>query len=99
MNMGGMSVRSAAEPLLIQKVLRADMVHFRFISFLIALGIYAAFGSPTPDHPGLIEVLIGGFLMGAILPSIKSVIGFSQKQPIWFRAGQVLLFIVFSAHY
>ena len=45
-----------------------DMNDMRFISLIIAMGLYAIGGSPTPDSFGAVELLIGAFLVMAVSP-------------------------------
>lgn len=38
----------------------------RFLCFIFAFALYAFFGSPTPDHPALIELVIALLFLGGI---------------------------------
>ena len=46
---------------------RADFSDFRFFCICASLFLYGVFGSPTPDDPGVFEVLIGVLLIFASL--------------------------------
>lgn len=66
----------------------------RFAALLAALALYALWGSPTPDRPGVAELLIFILLAGAAGWSGLSVLWRdplpSGVQGGWIRAGQVL---------
>lgn len=57
------------------------MVSYKFglLAFFAALLLYGALGSPTPDHPGWIEAIIGVLLLCSVTP--------------WHHAGRRILFI------
>lgn len=68
--------------------------HFtlRHAAFLVLAVIYGLWGSPTPQHFGWVEIVVGLSLMMAITPgrALQSLI----KRPdiSWLLAGQALLF-------
>ncbi len=58
---------------------------WRLAALFLALVLYGLFGSPTPDHPGLIEGVIAGLLLVSIplkLPRFNTV-------PLWYVVGAV----------
>lgn len=58
----------------------------RFFFFALALLIYAAFGSPTPDHPSVIEFIIGlGLVLGVGLSSVPLLLGRPDPSCRWLR--------------
>lgn len=62
-----------------------------FYSLLFALGLYAAFGSPTPDNPGWVEIAVGALLLiSAGTAGLAGIFKFHDR-PVWFTAGQGLL--------
>lgn len=62
------------------------------IALVVAVFLYACFGSPTPDHPGALELVIGVLLvLSAGIGGLWAVFQFKGEMPGWFRAGQVLL--------
>lgn len=67
---------------------------FRFVCLSLAVVIYALSGSPTPDNPGLPEIVIGVFLVLAALPALPSLFGRSGL--LWFDAGRLFLFFGLS---
>lgn len=79
---------------MLEKVIKTDV---RFLSLLAALGLYAGFSSPTPDTPGMIELLIAGLLGFASISAAWRVIrgGFDVRN-LWQAAGFLLLFYGFS---
>ncbi len=61
-------------------------------AFLLALCLYAFRGSPTPDTPGLVEVVIAAFLVMAVgLVDAAAALRVDMKAPLWRSAGQALL--------
>lgn len=67
----------------------------RIFALLAAIGVYAFFGSPTPDYPGLPEIITGFFLVIAVgfsglRQSIDGVAG--AKAVFWHDSGKMLLF-------
>lgn len=65
---------------------------FRLSIFLGAILIYGVFGSPTPAHLGLVEVIVACGLVALIAPvgALNAVIG--GHRDLWARAGQALFF-------
>ena len=60
--------------------------------FVLACLIYGFFGSPTPDHLGWAEFLVGSLLVlcvgaGGVFPLFRS----PRNQLFWYGAGQFLL--------
>lgn len=71
---------------------RIKFSDFRIGCFVLASLIYAFFGSPTPDHLGWAEILVGALLVlsvgtGGVFPLFRA----PQGQPFWYGAGQVFL--------
>lgn len=66
---------------------------FRFVAFLTALVLYGLGGSPTPNEPGLYEIILGILLVCAVAPEaarqITSV--FSLHGSLWALGARVLL--------
>ena len=62
-----MSVQQSPSSLRIMAARCADLswAEVRFGAFYISVFLYAAFGSPTPDNPGLAELTIGILLVFA----------------------------------
>lgn len=69
----------------------ADVEILRGIALFLACIIYGIFGSPTPDHFGIAEGIVGILLILAvgILMPIKQF--FISNLPFWLRMGQVFL--------
>jgi hypothetical protein len=62
------------------------------ISFMCVVFLYALFGSPTPDHPGVIEVLIGISLMFCVgAQGIKNTLFFKNTRSKINLSGQILV--------
>lgn len=72
-------------------VLRAG--HLRFACLLVAIAVYAVFGSPTPDTPGMVEMVVGGLLVLAVgMPGAwQAIVSSFSKAPFWDQAGRALL--------
>ncbi len=65
---------------------------FRFLSLLVALGLYAFASSPTPDNPGLIEIIIGLLLcIVAISGAWTMVLHVKEMRNLWQSSGMVLM--------
>jgi hypothetical protein len=65
----------------------------RAVFFILALGIYAIRGSPTPDQPGMVELIIALLLLfsiGILKPAKNIFFQFKEKRDKWFVAGCVL---------
>jgi len=96
-----MSTISTDNPTIIYKVLHRfmhmDMRRVRLLLFCTAVVIYGAFGSPTPDHPGLLEAVIAALLVVSIWVSgAWQALRFDKDGPLWKSAGQVLLLFALS---
>lgn len=62
------------------------------LCFVGAIFLYAALGSPTPDHPGYLEMVIAALLICATGSSgLWGAARYNVKAPAWFVAGQVFL--------
>lgn len=61
----------------------------RFAALMTALGVYGLLGSPTPDHPGMVEAALAGLLILAAFPDAVSGLCtcFTRSAPGWERAG------------
>lgn len=67
--------------------------HPRFCALLIALGLYACLSSPTPNNPGIIEIMIALLLIGACAPGAAHILrNAGQLNRLWIISGVVLLF-------
>jgi hypothetical protein len=59
----------------------------------MALVLYAVFSAPTPDHPGLVEVMIGILMIAAVgLSGAVRALRPEDGTVFWRGAGQALLF-------
>lgn len=47
-------------------MLRVCLSHIRICALPGAIFLYAGFGSPTPDDPGLLEVVLAALLISAV---------------------------------
>src|SRR5688572_924066 len=69
-----------------------NITSLRFYSLCFAVVLYALLGSPTPDHPGLIELALAFLLIVAAgLPGLYIFIKPEGCGPLWFSAGRALL--------
>lgn len=69
---------------------------YRLIFFILSLGLYGSFSSPTPDNPGIIEAIIFCFFILALgynglYKAIFDQCVFSKNQK-WQISGYILLF-------
>lgn len=66
---------------------------FRFVAFLTALVLYGLGGSPTPNEPGLYEVILGVLLVAAVASGAAFQFSsiFSLKGPLWSLGARALL--------
>ncbi len=71
---------------------------FKTYSLIAALVIYALAGTPTPDNPGWIEVVIGVLLVVAVgVSGVYNAINPPSNTPNWQKYGRYLLvFGIFS---
>ncbi len=68
------------------------------VFLFLAIGVYALFGSPTPDNPGFVEAVVGGLLIlsiGAVgisgsVDLRRGRNGFLKSLQILFLAGLIL---------
>lgn len=68
-----------------------DCQNVRLGLLLLAIVLYALWGSPTPDHPGVLEGLIAGLLvMSAGIQGLQTALHFDGRRKAWFAAGQML---------
>ncbi|MCB9983932.1 MAG: hypothetical protein H6861_09740 [Rhodospirillales bacterium] len=75
-----------------------DMYKLRLGFLCLAVLIYGAWGSPTPDAPGVVELAVGVLLALAIgADGLAGTLMFSAKAPLWFRVGQAVLVFGLSA--
>lgn len=74
-------------------LLSLNLMSARFGCLLMAVFVYALFGSPTPNTPGLIEFIVAIFLMCAAgVPGLYHVLKPQTRGPFWMAAGRLLLF-------
>ncbi|MCB1562375.1 MAG: hypothetical protein KDJ75_02265 [Alphaproteobacteria bacterium] len=73
-------------------LLRFDAPAVSFSLFVSAVLLYALQGSPTPDHPGIVEALVGLLLTLSALPYLPALFtGPHPKGALWYEAGKILL--------
>lgn len=64
---------------------------FAAVSLCLALALYALAGSPTPDHPGVVEALIGVLLIVSVLSALPSLgASFLQERSAYLKAVMIL---------
>ncbi len=71
-----------------------DVWATRLLCFLAGLGVYALWGSPTPDNPGLPEIVIGLlFVMAVGFAGAKQALipSLAGKEALWQSGGKLLL--------
>jgi hypothetical protein len=74
---------------LFQRITQNDL---RLGCLLGALTLYAFWGSPTPDRPGIVEILVGVLLICAIgIKDAYAAVKFYRQSPIWRSFAQLLL--------
>jgi hypothetical protein len=77
---------------LFSSILQADQTACRFAALTGAIILYGALGSPSPDHPGIVEILIGVLLvLGAGAPGLRAALVFQPSWALWRKAGWFLL--------
>lgn len=65
---------------------------FKTYSLIAALVIYALAGTPTPDNPGWIEVVIGALLILAVgVSGVYNALNTPLNAPAWQKYGRYLL--------
>jgi hypothetical protein len=63
----------------------------RFSVLAAAMLVYALAGSPSPDHPGWVEAVIGVLLVMAVgFPAFVRFLKFGPARPVWQAVGQIL---------
>ncbi len=68
------------------------MDRLRFLCLIGAMGLYAVLSSPTPDHPGLVEAVIGGLLCVVALPGAwRMILHVHKTRNLWQGAGALLM--------
>ena len=83
-------VYSLKSPSIFYRFLQSDFITLRFVSFLFALVVYAFFGLPTPDYPGLVELVIALLLVCAVgVSGAWAVLRIDLMAPLSMGAGQV----------
>jgi hypothetical protein len=64
----------------------------RFAALISAIFIYAFFGLPTPDDPGVVEAIIAILLIVSVgMDGAVRALTLDMSAPIWRGAGQALL--------
>ncbi|HPF78474.1 MAG TPA: hypothetical protein PLF01_04180 [Alphaproteobacteria bacterium] len=79
--------------------IRVLLGDFRLLFFILALCLYALWGSPTPDNPGMVEAVIAVLLMLSLGTSpsfIRLFYSLPQSQEKWFLAAMVFALYGFS---
>ncbi len=75
-----------------EKVLRLDARFVRGLMLFLGLCVYGAFGSPTPERFGAVELIAGLALVVAIgFDGLWGAVRFSSGQGVWVRGAQALL--------
>ncbi len=71
---------------------RSDIYTIRFCLLCFAMIFYGMYGFPTPDQPGLVEVVLAALLFSAVsFSGLWKAVVFDFQGPLWFVAGQVYL--------
>jgi len=72
--------------------MRVDTRYFQGGMLCLAILIYGAWGSPTPDSPGWLELLIAALLAASVgISGLMGAFIFRTKDPRWKQTGQILL--------
>ena len=80
---------------LFQRLLLFDLRHVRFLFLFAAVLVYAFLGSPTPDNPSMVEVIIAVLLVLAVgVSGTIKAIWFRFDEPAWIGVAQV--FFIFG---
>ncbi len=67
-------------------------------ALLLALMVYALWGTPTPDRMAMPEYMIGGLLLVAAgTAGIWQAVTWQPRAPLWAQAGRVLLWYGFTS--
>lgn len=70
----------------------------RCAALFVAMALYALWGVPTPDHPGIVEIMIGALLVCAVgVSGMYSIVRFDRANPLWRSALQILVIYGLSA--
>lgn len=68
------------------------LIDLRVWAFVSAVLVYAVFGSPTPDNPGLVEILIAFLLIvSAGVVGVFQAFKLDLNAPLWQGAGAIML--------
>ena len=77
---------------LFQRLIQIEIETFRLACFFSALTFYAIAGLPTPDHPGVAEIIIAGLLILAVgLPDAAAALRPGLQEIPWKFFGKALL--------
>ncbi len=83
---------STVSPHVLNRLIQTDMHSFRIGFFVLALLLYGAFGSPTPDNPGVLEAVIAVLLALSIgFSGVFNGLRFKPDAPRWKVAAQIFL--------
>lgn len=75
---------------------RTESAAAHFAAFALAILIYAAFSSPTPDNPGAVEAVIAVLLIAGLgFPALYGLFSPEMSGPAWRPAGRLLLWYGF----
>lgn len=71
-------------------LLRRDTKAIRLLALLSAMMIYGIAGSPSPDHPGIVELLVGLLLITATgIARLAHLFYFRRSDALWVKAGKI----------
>ena len=79
--------------MLFKENLSYPLKDFKLLSFVVAIALYAVWGSPTPDFPGAIEFLIAVLLflsIGGVVGLTKIFSLYKEKQPFFILSAAAL---------
>lgn len=73
--------------------------NLRLMTLCLSILVYGCFGYPTPDNPGLVELVVGvGLVMSLGLPqSAFSLLITPIAEPLWMKTARLLLIYGLSA--
>lgn len=87
-----MNISSSTYTPVLHRLIRSDIDTMRAGFLLMALAVYAALGSPTPDAPGAVEIIIGILLTMAAGPgAVAAALRPGLSLAPWESVGRVLL--------
>jgi hypothetical protein len=73
-------------------VKKTEITTIRFFCLMGAVTVYALLGSPTPNNPGLVEIIIGALLvLAAGVPGLFNAFKPLPPDHLWMAAGRALL--------